>query len=87
MPPIYDLKCDCGREEKDVLCGINEYPPCIKCGEPLKRVIGHYQVIGDLEPYLDENLTSKPVLVKSKKHRKELMKEYGVSEKFGKGWW
>ena len=86
MPPLYDLRCGCGLEEIDVLLGINEEHKC-KCGETMRRVLGNYAVIRDLKPYLDENLTSKPVLVKSKKHRKELMREYGVSEKVGKGWW
>lgn len=85
--PLYDLTCDCGHNEQDALCGVNEYPPCIKCGQPLKRVLGRYSVIGDLEPYIDENLGEEPVLVKSKKHRRELMKRAGVYEKYGKGWW
>lgn len=85
--PLYDLKCDCGNEEKDAWCGINEYPPCIKCGQPLKRVLGQHRVVPDLEPYLDHNLSDKPVFVKSKQHRRQLMREHGVTEKVGKGWW
>ena len=87
MPPLYDLTCSCGHNEPDVFCGINEYLPCIKCGQPLKRVLGNYTVVKDLEPYLDPHIGDKPTYVKSKKHRKELMKKFGVSEKFGKEWW
>lgn len=85
--PIYDLKCSCGHIENDVLCGINEYKDCPKCKEQLRRVLGNYTVVRDLEPYVDENLCGKPVLVKSKQHRKQLMREHGVYEKVGKGWY
>lgn len=60
-------------------------PEC--CSQPMKQVIGNYHVVGDLEPYMDENLSDQPVYVRSKKHRRQLMKEAGVVEKFGKNWW
>jgi hypothetical protein len=41
-------------------------------------------VVGDLEPYYDDNLETG---IKSKQHRKEVMRERGVYEKFGKGWY
>lgn len=59
-------------------------PNC--CGQKMRQVIG-CSVIGDLEPYVDENMTYEPVLVKSKKHKRELMKKYEVTERFGKNWW
>lgn len=49
----------------------------------MHKVIGGHRVIGDLEPYYDDNLES---AVKSRKHRADLMKRRGVYEKFGKGW-
>lgn len=84
---IYECKCEtCGRTE-DIYRSVeerNNTPEC--CGKPMKRIITGYHVIGDLEPYLDENMTHEPQWVKSKQHRKQLMKEHGVTEKYGKGW-
>ncbi len=85
--PFYDVKCSCGHEEKDVQQGFDEYKDCIKCGKLMQRVLGNYSVIRDIEPYLDTNMGHDPVVVKSKKHRQQLMKERGLTEKFGKGWY
>ena len=60
-------------------------PDC--CGQPMKQILGNYHVIGDLEPYLDENIGSEPTWVNSKRHRRQLMQELGVQEKYGKKWW
>jgi hypothetical protein len=37
-------------------------------------------IITDLTPYLDENLSHTPILVESKQHRKQLMRENGLVE-------
>lgn len=82
---IYPFACDaCGKSEEHWM-KVSEYrvPEC--CNKPMRRVFGH-GVVKDLEPYLDENLTDRPVWVKSKHHRRQLMKEHGVYEKYGKGW-
>ena len=52
----------------------------------MRKLISSYSVIGDLEPYLDANLSDRPVWVRSKRHREQLMRENGVTEKYGKGW-
>lgn len=83
--PLYSYKCDCGYTG-DHWNKMDEYEPCPKCSVPMKRVLGGFRVIGDIDPYMDENLGTTPVLVKSKKHREQLMKQHNVSEKFGKGW-
>lgn len=85
---IYECKCDvCGRKE-DIIRRLDDrdkdLPHC--CNQEMRRIISGYRVVSDLDPYLDENLGDKPVWVKSKKHRERLMKEHGVSEKYGKGW-
>lgn len=38
-------------------------------------------VIPDIQPYFDENLGQEPVLVKSRQHRKRLLKERGLGIK------
>jgi hypothetical protein len=40
-------------------------------------------VVPDLEPYYDENLEK---YIKSKRHRKQVMREQEVCESYGKGW-
>ena len=37
--PIYDTECrECGFEQ-EVISGVDEYPPCSKCGGPTNRLI------------------------------------------------
>jgi hypothetical protein len=83
---IYPFKCDVCEKSEEHWMKVSEYqvPDC--CEQPMRRIFGH-NIVKDLEPYLDENLTSDPVWVKSKQHRKELMREHGVIEKIGKGWY
>lgn len=85
MPPIYEARCqDCG-ELTDYYRSVanrDDTPKC-ECGGETKKIISRYAVQGDFEPYYDENLETH---VKSKQHRKKVMKEQGVSEMIGKGW-
>lgn len=60
----------------------NHCPPC-QCGGKTKKIISTYTAISDLEPYYDWNLGG---YIKGKQHRKQVMREQGVDEKFGKGW-
>lgn len=84
MCPIYSYECeDCGlaKDEYRSVAKRNDSPLC--CGSPMKKVISGYRVIGDLEPYYDENLES---FIKSKRHRQQVMREKDVYESYGKGW-
>lgn len=85
--PTYDFFCQQCSKQEEIFMKLADYkaPEC--CGQKMKQVIGNYHVVGDLEPYVDENIGNEPVLVKSKRHRRQLMKEHGVQEKFGKNWW
>jgi hypothetical protein len=49
----------------------------------IKQIGGNY-VQPDMAPYWDENLQTG---IKSRQHRKEVMREQGVAEKFGTNWW
>lgn len=83
--PLYTYLCPDCKQEMDEFRSIekrNECPKC-ECGGQTQKIISHYAAHGDLEPYYDDNLESH---VRSRQHRKELMKEKGVSEKYGKGW-
>lgn len=84
--PHYDFSCPICGKTQEVFMRIADYRAPICCGGPTNPVLGNYSVIKDFQPYLDKNITDQPVLVKSKKHRQQLMKQYGVTEKIGKGW-
>lgn len=83
--PFYDFKCEKCGEKKEEFMKMADYHRPICCGSQMQRLY-NYHVVRDLQPYLDENISHDAQWVKSKKHRKQLMKENGVSEKFGKGW-
>lgn len=84
--PTYQWHCVVCKKDEEIFMKLAEFKKPICCDGEMRQVLGNYSVVKDLQPYLDENLTSKPVYVKSKQHRRQLMKEFGVSEKFGKGW-
>jgi putative FmdB family regulatory protein len=83
--PLYEYECSGCQTHKDEFRTVaqrNNAPTC-ECGTTMHKIIAGYRVVGDLEPYYDENLES---VVKSKQHRREVMREQGVSEKFGTNW-
>lgn len=83
--PLYSYECrECGaiRDEFRKVDNRNDPLTC-KCGESMFKLLGGHSVVPDLQPYYDDNLES---FVKSKQHRKKLMRERGVDEKYGKRW-
>lgn len=85
--PLYDFKCRECRTVTDRFASIDTREVRCECGGTAERIIStSYRVHGDIEPYVDENITDKPVLVKSKKHRARLLEKYGLIERIGKGW-
>ena len=84
--PTYQYQCPTCQGLEEAFRSVaerNEAPMCSVCSVPTKKIISAYAVVPDLRPYWDDNLESG---IKSKQHRKEVMKERGVSEKYGKGW-
>jgi putative FmdB family regulatory protein len=84
--PIYDYKCPaCGIEKMDVWAKIDETVlPCF-CGSAMVRQIGATRSNPDWQPYFDENLApmhGTGTVVKSRQHRKELMKRYHLYDKW-----
>lgn len=85
--PIYEYRCPtCGKLAEQFNCMDNHKNGPICCGEVMRQKLGSYYVHGDFQPYVDHNMADKPVVVKSKQHRKQLMKEHNVTESVGKGW-
>lgn len=84
--PIFDFRCkSCNKTTEHIVKSDVKEMVC-ECGEMSEKIITFVTIHPDFEPYLDEHLTSTPVWVKSKQHRKQLMEKYGVYEKIGKGW-
>lgn len=85
--PVYEYQCEkCGKRQ-DKINRIEDHkngPEC--CGAVMRQHFGSYHVIGDIQPYVDENIGDRPIVVKSRKHREKLMKQFGSYEKVGKGW-
>jgi len=82
---LYSYECPSCQLQKDEFRSVakrNDSPVC-DCGVKMKKIIAGYRVIGDFSPYYDENLETH---IKSKQHRKQVMKEKGVSEGYGRGW-
>ena len=84
--PIYTYECDeCGAI-KDEFRKIEERdasPECDLCRTNMRKVISSYYVVGDVAPYYDDNLQAH---IRSKQHRRDVMREQGVTEKFGDDW-
>ena len=86
--PYYDLKCQkCAVTHENVFARIGDVESmvCHLCGGDTRVLLSPFAAHCDIEEYLDENLASaddgKPVHVKSKKHKRELLKERGLFEK------
>lgn len=85
--PLYGYECGgCGatKDEFRKISERNNAPSCDKCSKPMAKTIGGHNVVPDFQPYYDGNLET---YVRSKQHRREVMKQQGVSEKFGKNWY
>jgi putative FmdB family regulatory protein len=84
--PLYTYECSgccITKDEFRKLAERNDAPSCDMCAKPMVKIIGGHNVVGDFDPYYDDNLQA---YVRSKQHRRQLMKEQDVSEKYGKGW-
>ena len=85
--PIYDYNCpSCGVQE-DIWAGVDqEEVPCPKCGIHMDRLLSATRSNPDWEPYYDENLcklgSAEGHYVKSRQHRKELMKAHGLVDRW-----
>ena len=83
---IYEYRCQTCGEITDAFRAVanrDDPLPCGVCGNETRKIISIPRAHSDMEPYYDDNLES---YVKSRKHRRKLMKDKGVSELYGKGW-
>lgn len=83
---IYVYLCEtCGgtRDEFRKVADRNNPVMCDLCSVLMVRQMGGHNVAPDIEPYYDDNLQ---IGIKSRQHRKQVMREQGVYESYGKGW-
>jgi putative FmdB family regulatory protein len=80
--PLYDYECvNCGTVDDVFAAVIDTTLPCPRCDDVMTRLFSfNVNVQPDLEPYVDDQMGHEPVYVKSKQHRKQLMKERGLVE-------
>jgi putative FmdB family regulatory protein len=84
--PIYDYECSgCGLHV-DVWAGIDDVDLPCSCGGRKRRVMSATRSNPDWQPYVDDNLCRMGevggTLVKSRQHRKELMKRMGLVDQW-----
>ena len=85
--PLYDFKCQVCDNVEEHIAKVEETLKTCPCGGPMKRLITtNYHVYGDMQPYIDEHIGDRPIHIKNRQHRQQMMKECGVYEKVGKGW-
>ena len=84
--PIFDWKCKCGYEGEHI-AKVEEELKCPNCLKAMKRQMpgthGINMGVGAYG-YYDDNLEA---YVHTNRQRRELMRQKGVQEKFGKGWY
>ena len=83
---IYQYRCfDC-KEITEAVRSVadRDDAPICGCGGETRKIISLYKVHSDLAPYYDENLQTH---IEGKQHRQKIMKEQGVSEYYGAGWY
>lgn len=84
--PIYEYKCKCGYSGDHIAKPGEEKLPCPKCDHQMDRQFhasfGINMGVGAYG-YFDDNLGC---YIRTNAHRREVMKEQGVSEAYGKGW-
>jgi len=77
--PTYVYGCRLCEAEAEEFKKISErFNAPTHCGEPMKLLIASRYVIADIEPYYDDQLD---VGIKSRQHRKEVMREKEVYDK------
>lgn len=85
--PIYSYKCLCGYEADHVGKVDDKTMPCPECLGTMRRQFhsrfGISMGVGAYG-YFDENLGT---YVRTNAHKREVMRQQGVTEKIGKGWY
>ncbi len=86
--PIYDYRCDDCLEVRERIAKPDDVTlDCSRCGGITKRVFSsNYYVHGDID-YVTDNVTGEPKRYSSKRQLEADLREHGLYQKVGKGWW
>src|SRR5688572_29381856 len=82
---LYSYMCSDCDSVKDEFRSVDRRhePVRCDCGTLMQKLLGGHRVIGDMQPYYDDNLQT---YVKTRSHRQQVMREQGVSEAYGRNW-
>jgi len=84
--PRYDYECElCGRitEKTFHIADKPEEIRCPACGHTASSIITAPQSVRpDWKPYLEEHLGDEPIMIESRKHRREVMKKEGLEDEY-----
>jgi putative FmdB family regulatory protein len=80
---LYDYKCRCGHTF-DAFNSVEnrEFAECPKCGEQADKVLSLNSRLGlsIFKEFVTDNITGTPIMVTSKEHKKQLMRQHGLEE-------
>lgn len=85
--PLFDYSCKCGYSGEHIAKADEQLLRCPECGDNMVRqfhsrfgiCMGAVGAYG----YYDDNLQT---YIRTNEHRKQVMREQGVTERIGKGW-
>lgn len=83
---LYQYRCLICKDITEAVRSVADRDDCpsCECGGKTRKIISLYTVHSDMKPYYDPNLECH---IRGKQHRQQVMKEQGVSEHYGQGWW
>lgn len=86
--PLYDYRCDDCLSVEEHYAKIDELThECERCGGVSKRVLtSSYYVVGDID-FVTDNVSGEPKRYTSRRALEAELKERGLTQKVGKGWW
>jgi putative FmdB family regulatory protein len=81
--PVYEFLCDkCNKKTKKLLSIANHTNKidCVGCGGEARQIFSVGAVIEDIKPFVTDHITGSPLLVKSRRQKKELLGRNGLAE-------
>ena len=82
--PIYEYECNNCGVHTTIMSSYDNFVPnhsCKKCRDgTLKNRICAPTLRLDIEPFVTEHITGNPVEVRSRRHKKHLLRENGLNE-------
>ena len=78
--PLYDFDCPACGTQKDIVAHPDEREmSCPVCTATMTRLFPtSWGTIPDIEPYVDENMGKDPIYIRSRRHKKEMLREKGL---------